>query len=109
MARSVNINPDKLLRAAATVAEHLTNAAIPPADALPPELAPSPVDLAAARFAAIVHNRIGTATDELGDKAPLLDGPSTDGSQTLRVSDVDNASRLTAVEGVDSQQRAQRS
>jgi hypothetical protein len=38
MAQVVNVDADGLVKAAATVAEHLAGAATPPAGALPPQL-----------------------------------------------------------------------
>jgi hypothetical protein len=97
MADSVNINPDNLIQAAETVANHLAAAAIPPADALPPGLAPSPADLAAAGVDAILQEKIAAAAAGLADKGPTFSGLTANASSGLQAGDGDNASRIAAV------------
>jgi hypothetical protein len=97
MADSVNINPDNLIQAAETVANHLAAAAIPPADALPPGLAPSPADLAAAGVDAILQEKMADAAAGLADKGPTFNGLTADASSGLQTRDGDNASRIAAV------------
>ena len=97
MAESININPDKLIQAAATVADHLATAALPPAGALPPGMAPSPADLAAAGVEQIVQAKIAAASTGLTDKGPTFNGLTADASGGLSGDDADNANRIAAV------------
>jgi hypothetical protein len=102
MADSVNIDPANLIQAAETVANHLAAAAIPPADALPPGLAPSPADLAAAGVDAILQKKIAAAAAGLADKGPTFSGLTAYASSGLQTRDADNASRIAAVKDVSS-------
>jgi hypothetical protein len=97
MADSVNINPDNLIHAAETVANYLAAAAIPPADALPPGLAPSPADLAAAGVDEIQQGKIAAAADGLADKGPTLRGLTAGASRGLRTRDACSAAHIAAV------------
>jgi hypothetical protein len=97
MADSVNINPDNLIQAAETVANHLAAAAIPPADALPPGLAPSPADLAAAGVDAILQKKITAAEAELFNKGPAFNGLTAEAASGLQARDADSAARIATV------------
>ncbi|WP_428339064.1 hypothetical protein [Mycobacterium sp.] len=97
MAEMVNINPDKLIQAAATVADHLVNAAVPPAGALPPALAPSPADLAAAGVDEILQKKIAAAAVGLANKGPTFSGLAAGASTGLQTRDADNAAHIAAV------------
>jgi hypothetical protein len=97
MAESVNINPDNLIQAAEAVANHLAAAAIPPADGLPPGLAPSPADLAAAGVDNILQEKIAAAAAGLADKGPTFSQVTAGASSSLQTRDADNAARIAAV------------
>ena len=97
MAQVVNVSADALIKAAATVAEHLQGAAMPPSGALPTAAAPSPADVAAAGAAGAISARIAAVSTELAGKGPRLHGVATGAAGTLQSQDVENADRIAAV------------
>jgi hypothetical protein len=97
MADSVNINPDRLIQASETVANHLAAAAIPPPDALPPGLAPSPADLAAAGVDDILQKKIAATGAGLANKGPTFSRLAAGASTGLQTRDADNAAHIAAV------------
>jgi hypothetical protein len=97
MAENVNINTDKLIQAAATVADHLAAAALPPAGALPPGLAPSPADLAAASVDEILRAKIATTATGLADKGPAFNSTAGSAAGGLQARDTANAGHIAEV------------
>jgi hypothetical protein len=97
MAQVVTVDTDGLIKAAATVAEHLQGAATPPTGALPPAAAPSPADVAAAQAAGAIRTRIAAVSTELAVNGPKLRGVTTVAAGTLQAQDAENADRIAAV------------
>jgi hypothetical protein len=97
MAEVVTVNADGLIKAVATVAEHLAGAATPPTGALPAAVAPSPADVAAAGAAGAIRARIAAVSTELAGKGPRLRGVTTGAAGTLQAQDTKNANRIAAV------------
>jgi hypothetical protein len=93
MAQVVNVDTDSLVRAAATVAEHLRGAATPPTGALPPAAAPSPADVAAAQAAGAIRTRIAAVSTQLAGTGPRLHGVTAGAVGTLQGQDAENADR----------------
>ncbi|MDT7720324.1 MAG: hypothetical protein QOE94_1335 [Mycobacterium sp.] len=86
-----------LLKAAATVAEHLQGAATPPTGAVPATVAPSPADVAAAGAARAIGTRIAAVSTELAGKGPRLHGVTTCAAGSVQAQDSKNAGRIAAV------------
>ena len=97
MAQVVNVSADGLVKAAATVAEHLTGAAAPPTAVPPAAAAPSPADVAAAGAAAEMRARIAAVSTQLACTTPQLNGAATGAAGTLQAQDETNADRIAAV------------
>jgi hypothetical protein len=97
MAQVVNVSADGLIKAAATVAEHLQGAATPPTGAVPAAAAPSPADVVAAGAAGAIRARIVAVSTQLAGTGPRLHGVTTGAAGTLQAQDAKNADRIATV------------
>jgi hypothetical protein len=100
MAEVVRLSAPDFNQAAATVAQHIDTAVVPPRAIVQPSMNATPVDVAATGAAGAIRTKINSLSTQLAPNGPAIRQAGATAAASLLSQDATNAARMPSVPGM---------